>query len=476
MKKEKAAVLRSRIEELCKEKDVKPTQVFVQSGVGKIFFYNLKKSEPSYEKVQRLANFFNTSVDYLIGLSNIKDKPFDSTTEELIKLINTDAQAQELLLLFRELLPEAKTSILAEIQNLVALKSKEVKKMTHATRLPSGSWRSVAQYYDEVGVRHRKSITAKTEAEANYKAEQFEKKHPSSMPAPENITLGAAIDKYIDDKTGKFSPATLTGYRQIRRNYFKELFKMPLSRIDARTIQNAIDDDSEHSAKSVYNAFALVSAVINKYLPDITLSSIELPKRQRCITPIPDEQQISQILQAVSGTEIDIAVSLAVYLGLRMSEVFGLRYTDIINGKAYIHNTIVDSDEGRVEKPMTKTAASTRVVSVPKRLLKKIEEQEKASDSPYIVPLTLRQVYKHFIRILKKSGLPHFRLHDLRHYNASVMLRLGVPTKYQMARGGWSSDSTLQTVYQHTMADYASEIDNRIYEYIDKLADNKKNS
>jgi hypothetical protein len=38
--------------------------------------------------------------------------------------------------------------------------------------------------------------------------------------------------------------------------------------------------------------------------------------------------------------------------------------------------------------------------------------------------------------------LPHTRFHDLRHLNAAVMLKLSVPDKYALERGGWSTSHT----------------------------------
>ena len=66
-------------------------------------------------------------------------------------------------------------------------------------------------------------------------------------------------------------------------------------------------------------------------------------------------------------------------------------------------------------------------------------------------------------------------LHDLRHINASIMLALGVPDKYAMERGGWSTPSTLKNVYQHTFTAEREETDKKIDNYMDDLfSDNKR--
>lgn len=54
---------------------------------------------------------------------------------------------------------------------------------------------------------------------------------------------------------------------------------------------------------------------------------------------------------------------------------------------------------------------------------------------------------------MKRSGVPPFRFHDLRHYCASIQHALGIPDAYIMQRGGWQSDAILKDVYRHTMDD-----------------------
>ena len=45
------------------------------------------------------------------------------------------------------------------------------------------------------------------------------------------------------------------------------------------------------------------------------------------------------------------------------------------------------------------------------------------------------------------------------------MVQLNVPDKYAMERGGWSTDNTLKSVYQHTFSEERQNIDNQIDEY-----------
>ena len=63
-------ILLERIDHLCIQKGVSKTKAFIDSGVGKDFAYNLKRSAPSAEKIAALAAYFEVSVDYLVGRSD----------------------------------------------------------------------------------------------------------------------------------------------------------------------------------------------------------------------------------------------------------------------------------------------------------------------------------------------------------------------------------------------------------------------
>lgn len=336
--------------------------------------------------------------------------------------------------------------------------------MTRAKQLPSGNWRAVAEYKDELGKRKYKSFTAKTEHQANYDAEQFEKKYIYTN-MPENMTVEQAIDKYIKSREAVLSPATITGYKRIKKNYFPLLMSVPFKNLTNITIQSEINNDKTHSAKSIHNAVGLLSATLTAYYPEFKINVL-LPKKKKVLFQIPSVEETGTILNAIKGTDIEIPVLLAVYLGLRMSEIRGLKHSDVRGGKISIQRAIVDTEIGAFVKDETKNLSSTRTVALPQILKDMLINN---NSDVFIVPLTSSMITKRFQSMLENNNLPHFRFHDLRHVNASIMLRLNIPVKYQMQRGGWSTESTLKTTYQHTMADYATEIDNQLYDYIDSL-------
>ena len=49
------------------------------------------------------------------------------------------------------------------------------------------------------------------------------------------------------------------------------------------------------------------------------------------------------------------------------------------------------------------------------------------------------------------------------------MLMLGVPDKYAMERGGWSTPHTLKNVYQHTFSEERKCVDRKINDFFEDV-------
>ena len=75
--------------------------------------------------------------------------------------------------------------------------------MAQARKLPSGKWR--VQVYDKEA-KKRISFTEDTERKANYVALQWQLEQ--SRKAKVGMTVGEAINKYIEGRKGVISPST----------------------------------------------------------------------------------------------------------------------------------------------------------------------------------------------------------------------------------------------------------------------------
>jgi integrase len=85
-----------------------------------------------------------------------------------------------------------------------------------------------------------------------------------------------------------------------------------------------------------------------------------------------------------------------------------------------------------------------------------------ADQSDGSVPWRPDWVTKAFIRCRKDAGLPHFRLHDLRHFMATEMLNDGTPIAVVSGRLAHARASTTLNVYAHAVPGGDRDAANRL--------------
>jgi len=344
--------------------------------------------------------------------------------------------------------------------------------MAKAIQLPSGNWRVRVlcgyKYVDGKQVRDYKSITESSEKKAMLEALKYEEKYKDVKRDSSNMTFSEAIDAYINSKSNILSPSTIRGYRAIQRNRMQLIMQVQLNRLTKANIQAAINQDSgECSAKTVANSYCLLSAILAEYRPDFQYK-IALPQKKpfqgKALTP----DQIGQLIKAVVNTDVEIPVLLALWLGMRRSEILGLQWSavDFKAMEITVKEALVPDENHHMVLKGTKTVNSTRTLQMPQYICDKLKAVEHTDDFvTHINPVTLR---KHLVKLLKANDLPQIRLHDLRHTMASVGLSLNIADKYMMERGGWSSTQTMKKIYQHTLSAEKLAVDKLIDSFFEK--------
>lgn len=334
-------------------------------------------------------------------------------------------------------------------------------KLPKAKKLPSGAWRVQVMVDGS-----RISVTDADPKVAQAKAAAMKAKLTEAAKSPSQLTVGQAIDRYIEIKTGVLSPSTIAGYKRIRNNSLAPLADTKLSALTQDKVQRTISDlAKKKSSKTVRNAHGLLSAVLAEYKPDMTLRTT-LPQKKRYEVHIPTDAEIGVILRASHDTPMELPVLLAVWLGLRASEICGITW-DCVDGRTlHIKQAKVAGEDGPVLKA-TKTYSGDRYLRLPQPIADLIQAQPHTDE--FVVHLTGQAIYKRFVRLCEGAGLPHFRFHDLRHANASVMLALGIPDKYAMERMGHATANMLKTTYQHTMRTHQEQIADQVDTYFSTI-------
>lgn len=332
--------------------------------------------------------------------------------------------------------------------------------MAKAKKLKSGSWR-VLVFDDKVdGKRVYKSFTADSKKEAEFAAAEFALN--KKRIAKGNLTVSEAFDKYIEIKTPVLSPSTIVGYKKIRHSNLQGIMDYRVSQLTNDILQKAISNEAKtHSPKTVRNISGLLTAVLSVYLPDFKVR-ITLPQKVKVERSIPNDKDIKRLIECAKGTPVYVPILLAAFCSLRRSEICGINIKEDLNDNClHIQRAmVINSDNEWVLKP-PKSFAGDRFVEVPQFVLDELKNWDNKDLTPNILS-------KQFTKVKKKANF-NFRFHDLRHYYASICHALGMPDKYIMRSGGWTTSSVLKGTYQHTFDKQQKEFNNIVFSHFEKI-------
>jgi integrase len=197
-------------------------------------------------------------------------------------------------------------------------------------------------------------------------------------------------------------------------------------------------------------------------------------------------EQARTFLDAIAGQRLEALFSTAIALAYRQGEALGLQWPDVllesenstltvrqsiqrINGKLTITPTKKDKIH-TVSLP-----AVTRSVLLAHRA--KQDEEKRLAGSRWQetgfvftttigTPIDARSVIRQFHSILKTTGLPHIRFHDLRHSAATLLLAQGVSPRYISDLLGHSQVSFTMQTYAHVLPHVQRDVADKMNEIL----------
>lgn len=319
--------------------------------------------------------------------------------------------------------------------------------------LPSGSIRiQVYDYIDASGKQHYRSFTAPTRAEAQALADDWKR---SKRQLRSVLTVQAAVEQYIDLKAAVLSPSTVRNYRSAARLYFAGDFgARDLRRLQSSDIQQWVSRLSARglSPKTVRNASGLLTAALTLYLPDFR-PHITLPAKKRTSLYCPSLDDVLALYESSSDPYLRCAILLGSIGAMRRGELCALEYSDIQGDAVTISKAYVLDERREWQLKAPKTYSSYRTITLPRFVLDAVEALPLPHEGR-IIPLSPDRVSLRFARALKKTSLPHFRFHDLRHFGASMLAGYG--DRYVEAYGGWEPGSDVMKRNYQTLIDAES--------------------
>lgn len=324
-------------------------------------------------------------------------------------------------------------------------------KIPEPERLPSGSWRIRMQVNGQkYSVTDKDKKIVKQRAKEIYAGAQVEKRVP--------MTVKEAMETYIKSKNAILSPATLLGYKRIKENYLQPIMGKNINKLTQEDVQLAVNEDAERgiSPKTLRNAHGFLSIVLKTYRPAFALST-SFPQKTHYEVNIHEEDEIQKVWLAAKGTNYELPILLGCWLGLRMSEIRGLKFTDIKGNKIHIQRAIVrgipkdpkSTKKTESREKVTKSYSGDRWIILPELIANLIQAQPRKTE--FICPYSESAIYKNYKKACEKAGVEATRFHDLRHFEASEAHSIGIPDEYQVKRLGHKTDHMLKTTYRHVL-------------------------
>lgn len=355
---------------------------------------------------------------------------------------------------------------------------------------------TVSNGYDNEGRQKRYTMTftpssTMTEKQAAKEAQRqaalFEERVRTGQYMDSSIKLQEFIELWFKDyATDRLRTKTIDRYRQLSRRICQNLGHLQLRNVQPHHIiefYKLLSSNGQNEAtggalspQTIKHYHGFLSSVMETAVkwgvilnnPCKRVDPPKVPKKELVFL---DADELKVLLAALDKEPIETKCLfyIAIFTGVRRSELLGLEWEDIDfeNNLIHIRRTSQYTTQKGIFTDTTKTEQSKRTLKVTPSLMNIIKEHKKEQTIMRLKlgdawkncnrlftnlngsPMAPNTPYKKLQRILKENGLKKVDLHSLRHSNASLLIYQGTDIKTVSKRLGHSQTSTTLDIYAH---------------------------
>lgn len=341
-----------------------------------------------------------------------------------------------------------------------------------------GRWEGRYTYYDDYGNQKRGSVYAKTQGECRkLLAERvLEIDRTGTFKEPSTFTYRSWFALWVESKAVNWKPNTKHNYTQKAEKYIMpKIGNRKLTEITSAMCQrliNSFTTERKLNPKTVKNLHSILhssleGAVKAHEISCNPASGLELPRVTKpALHPLMDDD-VGSLLRAAEGSEYYDFIVVAIFTGMRISELIGLKWSDVSFKDRIItvSHQLQRSEDTGTYHTITPKNGKTRVVPIAQSMVsvfrgiksKQAERQLKAGElwegDGYVFTDELGHHYKqptvqhHFKKIARAAGFDDTRFHDLRHTCAILALQTGADIKSVSDMLGHYSTAFTMDVY-----------------------------
>ena len=319
------------------------------------------------------------------------------------------------------------------------------------TRRADGRW--VARVTLENG--KRKCLYAKTRREAAKLLTAALRDRDVGLPlVGDRQTTAQYLTSWLEAIEHSVKPRSYRAYSSVVRLYVvPTLGKITLSKLTAQHLQHLYADKLKAglSATTVRHLHAVMHKALDSALRlgliQRNVADLVHPprvKRHELLTLTAEQARL--LLETAEGERFEALFVLAVTTGMREGELLGLKWRDIdFDGGILRVERTLNVIGGKLFFAEPKTELSRRRLMLPQRALQALDahrgrqREERAwleeawAEMDLVFPNTIGRpedprsfARREFLPLLRKSGLPRIRFHDLRHTAATLLLEEGI--------------------------------------------------
>ena len=341
-----------------------------------------------------------------------------------------------------------------------------------------GLWAGQVYVNESNGKRRRRTIYGTTRQDVEQQLVELRRRSEAGAPiTPLDLTVGAYVEEWLTQVVSlRVRANTLAGYRYHADRYLlPDLGSRSLARLTARDVRLYLESlrgrgVGTRTVQYVHGTLraALEDAVREELLDKNVAKLVRVPRPARVEREPLSVEEVRLLLKATREHRLHAMFLVFALLGLRRSEVLGLRWPDVDLDKGFlvVRNGLQRID-GKLQLLPPKTSRSRRTVPLPEVVRRGLADHRVRQDrerealgatwpdlgfvftTPVGTPIDPSNCTRVVQDARKAAGLRPVRLHDFRHGAVSVLLALGVPPRTTMDIVGHTTLEMTMNVYGH---------------------------
>lgn len=344
--------------------------------------------------------------------------------------------------------------------------------------LPSGKFRAVVSHGRDPATGKRRKLTetfdTKREALAWLRDRQTEASRGTLANAGSK-TVAEWLTEWLEIKRSKIEPNSWHWYeRRVRLHLIPtigplllgKLQPLDIERMHATLSKSGTSASEQHKAATTLRA-SMKDAVKLRLIatnPALMVTKPKMRKKDMCCL---NADQAKRFLAAARTERLAALFDLELDAGLRPGELYALHWTevDLVAGNVAVAWSLEDiGGELRLKQPKTEKSRrriiiSPRTVESLKAHRERMMRERRDIESGLVFPDThggflrvsnLRR--DSFLKVVKRADLKPFRIYDLRHTVATLLLIAGVNIKVVSERLGHESIEITLKHYAHCLS------------------------